>query len=1331
MPEVLGDYPDYGLIYPVNEPLDAIIRPNFKFDFSTGSFDSANAGNASGAFIVDMHEFIVGTVTAAMGGAGLFGKDNQRMAISSSIGELTSGGYLTSVGVTPNRSDWDVSLAFLYGSGESAGAIIATLTSNGSLSLADATGARLASATVSDTDLPGFLSLAWDGFGRYSVSWGDSLLTASYSANVYGAMPILNCTGKVVSLFSGSVANGFDFAPSGYSRGAFYGQTVIDGDYIAWPLNSSSGEDSDSGASLASAVSRLAEESITPFIGVGYIPSHFPIVPLESSDAGTASDDWISNASFGVDPILSSDLTPDAVLVNFKTTDHSAYVQGIHKEYPILAEHTLVGLRLKDVTVESQAFDPEVIYTGDFVDASISNASFVPVLGGSDLSASTFSILLDDILAESGSGATIDLSSVEIYGSELIGCRITDLEVNASSSISGLNISVGVLDSSDNLIYGEAIITDAATPLNYWIETSISGGATPIPDAAGITLVEANPSGVIDVELNWESGSDAASLAIILSANDGAPVTPDSITLSGVEWLYGASPINIDFGLIDSEGNGVAGSGTVSTMGATPNGDWQESGTYAQVTLSSQLADTCDITFAIDRVGDGLNLAAIIAYGPEYPVSIGFSRAVWIFKPAYSLEIVDGPEDYALEVVNIAQNYSGPEMIFGRTSGHTNLADYVEIFNMIIGDSGWPSGARLCGPNTHVKAREEGYDTVYTIDTKSFTADSRDIAFLLGYITLSDSDNALVANGLAFSAEYDTVDEWLGLVRYIRQYLNPGIRIVITSIFSDNISTTDVKDIVDALNEEMLGYDVIFVSASESSSSYKQTIRSGEPPPSVDKGARGDIYIDTDSSSPVQIYGPKGIGSGWGDPIALDFPSVEVSPTAPVDESVLWFRNSDFVNSIIFSKYSAGATAMSYNSQTGLVETISERPMARITNGYGTRDPSSIISAADSSGSCLIVDGYLSATTSGSITVPPRQSSGAIFFRTLDFADNSNGIVRLNVRLDDIIPGLDHPVLNVAGYTIPSLVFSIGNHVLNDPSINPLTGWDVYDCIKVTVCFPTQASGIATTTKIIMEAFCSENGETTDFNPQQAITVANVGSLSQNNHFRETYTLSRALRDTDVLSIVSNGEGDIDLELNGNTITSAATWISERTGSPMADLNQACIMTSFVERTQNVNGASHILPVTSVDVMLGVEYEFEPQGIFYHNGSDWALIPELRSLGRTEFYYPVAPPSSYAWTFESVLTTPIDLNSVQIGMLIYSRNMSNGIVRISGGGRDLEFPLGIDSVSAIGNLDAGTYNISLYGDVLSSGVETLRFGISADNMSRLLVSDTMYIKGTD
>ena len=75
--------------------------------------------------------------------------------------------------------------------------------------------------------------------------------------------------------------------------------------------------------------------------------------------------------------------------------------------------------------------------------------------------------------------------------------------------------------------------------------------------------------------------------------------------------------------------------------------------------------------------------------------------------------------------------------------------------------------------------------------------------------------------------------------------------------------------------------------------------------------------------------------------------------------------------------------------------------------------------------------------------------------------------------------------------------------------------------------------------------------------------------------------------------------------------------------------------------------------------------------------------------------------------------------------------MSNGIVRISGGGRDLEFPLGIDSVSAIGNLDAGTYNISLYGDVLSSGVETLRFGISADNMSRLLVSDTMYIKGTD
>ena len=130
MPEVLGDYPDYGLIYPANEPLDAIVRPNFSFNFSTGSFASANAGNTSGAFIVDMHEFIDGTIPAAMGGATLLGIDDERMALSSSVGELTSGGYKTSVGIAPNGSDWEVSLASLY----DAVAIIATLTANGSLS---------------------------------------------------------------------------------------------------------------------------------------------------------------------------------------------------------------------------------------------------------------------------------------------------------------------------------------------------------------------------------------------------------------------------------------------------------------------------------------------------------------------------------------------------------------------------------------------------------------------------------------------------------------------------------------------------------------------------------------------------------------------------------------------------------------------------------------------------------------------------------------------------------------------------------------------------------------------------------------------------------------------------------------------------------------------------------------------------------------------------------------------------------------------------------------------------------------------------------------------
>jgi hypothetical protein len=82
-------------------------------------------------------------------------------------------------------------------------------------------------------------------------------------------------------------------------------------------------------------------------------------------------------------------------------------------------------------------------------------------------------------------------------------------------------------------------------------------------------------------------------------------------------------------------------------------------------------------------------------------------------------------------------------------------------------------------------------------------------------------------------------------------------------------------------------------------------------------------------------------------------------------------------------------------------------------------------------------------------------------------------------------------------------------------------------------------------------------------------------------------------------------------------------------------------------------------------------------------------------------------------------------------MLIYSRNMINGIMKIVGEGRSIEFPLSIDSISSIVSLEAGSYDVTLYGDVRSSGVETLRFGISADNMSRLIVSDTVYIKGAD
>ena len=251
MPEVLGDYPDYGLIYPVNEPLDSIIRPNFLFDFSSFS----NPGNASGAYIADWYGLIANTIPAVIDGDPLFGEDNAIMAISSSVGELTSGGYKVSAGIRPNSSYWVVSLSFLYDTG----AIVASLTSDGNLSLTDTAMGRLASKKVeSSTNISGVFSLSWDGVGRFLVSWGDDSITGSLEADVYGAIPILSVRGEVVSYFSGAVASGLDSSPSGYSRGVSYGQIIVDGNEIPWPGPSSSGEDSDSGASLTVAVAALA-----------------------------------------------------------------------------------------------------------------------------------------------------------------------------------------------------------------------------------------------------------------------------------------------------------------------------------------------------------------------------------------------------------------------------------------------------------------------------------------------------------------------------------------------------------------------------------------------------------------------------------------------------------------------------------------------------------------------------------------------------------------------------------------------------------------------------------------------------------------------------------------------------------------------------------------------------------------------------------------------------------------------------------------------------------------------------------------------------------------
>ena len=1291
MPDTGGDdYPDYGIIYPGDsDALTRLIRPNFTTNLTLPDLIqlpfpslSLETGSLDPVTIIDLYsEDTVNLIPAAVSD-GLFGLDDSTMSIKPNAGRVISGGYLLVANIMPNASDWAVSLTLNY----EGGSVSAEVSRFGSLAIVTDSGYSLASATVSIPLKESILTLAWDGKDRLRASYNGLPVIASIDGlpSLYGATPSLRVTGNVAKTFSGSVTEGLtNQNPSGSSRGALYGQIVIDGESVMWPIGDSQAPRSDSdgvfntqteswaGTSLEAAKTALAAESLPSLVTVAYSPLAFAAAPSESADVGN----WDSIEDYGGDALAgTSDLTPNAISVDFGP--NVAGFQGIYKPYPIEPSRNLVGLRLEDVTIETISADP-IEYLGDFVDGHDSSAFLVPFLAGSDFSVDGggLSLLFDDLENDSMSIAGVQLSNAEETGLTVVGCRLLGVDVQSSVSISEIQLKVLAIDIEGEEVSGTSVITGDGSA--DW-DASVSLAST--------ELVSADPADPVDIDLLW--GSASANAVVIscygLPLEDPVPatpavvVTPDSITITSVEWLYEVVPFKVDFVLGDGAGNGVPGSSSVSAG----NANWVESPNYAIATLDSSntVIPVCDISFSLNNSNDGVRTAAIIAYSdPPHPISVSFSSAVWLFSSSnVALPEPNSIAEFASEVAQLSTNFS--EVIFWRDSGLTsgaydvqNFENYVSIFEAITSDASWnPSTTELHGPNVHLKARGGIYDTTYSTSDASpysFTVDSRDMDFLMDFIEAGQAATPTIGySSIAFSAEFETAEEWIGALRYIKESLNTGVRIIVSTIFDENVKIVNVREIVDAFNEELTGFDVAFVSGGVSSPTY--AIRDGAEPPADTDGYTGDFYIDTDA---IELYGPKGL-SAWGIPLGLDFPSLTKSVEVPVDLDTLWFKSNTFVNYLDLA-------------------VLPDGPVPYETNGYGIEDPSAIISATYFSNDATPVAGSVS-IINGSLAVagPPSQlfpTGGQLFFKTLDFADIDYGEMRLCVALGDIATG------TTFGDTIMSL--SIGNYYLNNPVVSPLSGINRYDNLTLSLSIVN-----ATTTRVSIHCNESTSATPTDF--------------------LDTYDIDRIVGSGDVLSIVSDGSSVFSVELNGELIIDASAW--GYTGI-LNDLNKVSIGLYKTAST------SYFATIRSVYVLQGPHVELTTQSLLSYNGVDWIDLPELSYLGRSEFYNPVPSFGSYAWEFKAYLESPRALENVRLKIVSYSEDiMYNGIVLISDGDdyeQSFEFSEP-GKIGYLGDLPIGSYTVTIYGDAMKSGVGFLRMSIAADNMSSIVVSDNIYIK---
>jgi len=114
--------------------------------------------------------------------------------------------------------------------------------------------------------------------------------------------------------------------------------------------------------------------------------------------------------------------------------------------------------------------------------------------------------------------------------------------------------------------------------------------------------------------------------------------------------------------------------------------------------------------------------------------------------------------------------------------------------------------AAVYGPNVHLKARSEGFDTAYN----GVLIDSRDMDALEEFIDgLLAATPTISAAGVAFSGDF-TAEEWEAVIEYVQSLVTEDIRLVVTRFEDSQNATPNLSAISEAIVEPLTDNDIVF-----------------------------------------------------------------------------------------------------------------------------------------------------------------------------------------------------------------------------------------------------------------------------------------------------------------------------------------------------------------------------------------------------------------------------------------------------------------------------------------------------------------------------------------